>query len=300
MKILITGNGGYLGVVITKKALDEGHEVIGFDFSVQGNDFINSLKNNPRFKQVVADLRDSNKIASLIKECDIVLHLAALVIVDSSTHRDKEMEEINRDVPIQIAQLCSQLNKKMIFASTCSVYGIQAVDKMVSEEYTKNPTTSYARTKSEAEEVLKNMHNVIICRLATAYGPSPRMRYDLFINEMTREAFNKKQINLFDSEIWRCYIHTEDIARALLFIIDKNNLKYNIYNIGSNEQNLRKIDIVNMIKKELKDVKVNIIENKKDIRNYRVDFSRLKNEGFNVEKSIHQGIREMINYLKKV
>ena len=300
MKLLITGNCGYVGSVLTKKALEEGHKVIGYDSLMHGEHTMNNFEQNPNLKIIKGDIREKEKLSPLIKESDIVIHLAAIARVDNPLHLEKEIEEVNRDASIEIAKLCKLHNKRMIFASTCSVYGLINEQEQADEKSSHAPTTIYARTKSEAEKgIIESKADAVICRFATAYGPSPRMRYDLFINEITRDAFMRKKIELFDPNVWRCYIHTEDMAKAILFLIKREDIKKGIFNIGSTEQNTNKQQIVELIKKQVGDFQTKVLRDKRDPRNYKILFGKIESEGFKAEKSISDGIKEMLSLLSQ-
>ncbi len=297
---LITGNCGYVGSVLTEECLKNNHQVIGYDILMHGKEHLNHLEKNPNLKIINGDIRDLNKIEPLIKESDILVHLAAIARVDNCINLEKEMEDINTNSSISIASLCDKYNKKFIFASSCSVYGLMDNNKEVEENSPLLPTTIYARTKLAAEKGILNINKkAIILRFATAYGQSPRMRYDLFINEIIRDAYIKKKIDLFDPNVWRCYIHIKDMSKAILFFSKKEKIEGNIFNIGSREQNLTKEKIIDVMEKIIGYFEINLIRDKKDPRDYIINFNRAYLEGFKVDKNIEFGIKEMLDNLIK-
>ncbi|MAG37874.1 hypothetical protein CMI45_00605, partial [Candidatus Pacearchaeota archaeon] len=220
MDILITGNCGYVGSIMTDLFLKEGHKVIGYDILMHGKEHMIHFEDNENYEFHKGDTRDFDKIEPLIEKSDVVVHLAAIPRVDDCLDIEPEMYEINSNASIEIARLCLKHDKKIVFASTCSVYGMLEDDNEITEESEANPTTIYAKTKAEAELGIQRLcPDALICRFATAYGFSPRMRYDLFINEVTRDAYVKKKIELFDPKVWRCFINTKDMARGVLFLL---------------------------------------------------------------------------------
>ena len=223
MRLLITGNCGYVGSALTKLALEKGYQVIGYDNMMHGRDHMEEMESNSNLEIIEGDVRDTEKIRALIEKSDVVIHLAGIARVDKCVEMEKEMNEINTEATSKIAQICKKNSKKLIFASSCSVYGLLGTSSEINEKTKLNPTTIYAQNKVDAEKgILKSGADAVICRFATAYGEAPRMRYDLFINEVTRDAIKKGKIELFDPEVWRCYIHTEDMAKAILFFLENN------------------------------------------------------------------------------
>jgi nucleoside-diphosphate-sugar epimerase len=296
MKILITGNCGYVGSVLTRECLLKGYQVIGYDSLMHGKEHMASLLSNNNLKQVEGDIRDLEKLEPLIKEADIIVNLAAIVRVDHCPQLKEEMNEVNTQAAINIAKLCKTHGKKFFQASSCSIYGLLEGKEEIDETAPLSPTTIYAQTKADAESgILKVNPNAIICRFATACGESLRMRYDLFINEITRDAYADKKIELFDPEVWRCYIHTKDMAQAVLYLIE--NKITGTLNIGSTNQNITKSKIIEILKQNIPDFQVSTLRDQKDPRDYKVSFKKLEFQGFQAQKSIPQGIQEMINHL---
>lgn len=296
--VLVTGNCGYVGSVLTNKLIDAGYTVLGYDILMHGKDHLSALEESGKLQMTIGDIRDSAKLEPLVKAADTVIHLAGIIRVDNCLHLENEMDAVNRDASIALAELCKKHGKKMVFASSCSVYGLLGSNNEINETAPLAPTTIYARTKLEAEKgIIATGADVIICRFATAYGHSPRPRYDLFINEVLRDAFVKKQITLFDPLVWRCYIHTQDMADAVIFLMNHQKRGHTIYNVGSNAQNLTKDDIIKMMQAKLGNFQIDILRDKKDPRDYRINFDRIESEGFTFSKNVDYGIEEMRNFL---
>ena len=188
--------------------------------------------------------------------------------------------------------------------STCSNYGF--IKNKIAQENTKlSPISLYAIQKVKIETYIISLQNKskfspILLRFATAFGMSFRPRFDLTINEFVLNAFLKKKIEIYDHETWRPYCHVMDFTKVINKFLDFNKLnKFAIYNVGSNKNNYRKIDIAKKIKKFLPDFNFVIVKGSKDPRDYRVNFNKLSrtmnNKSF---KTVDFGIKEIINFLK--
>jgi len=195
---------------------------------------------------------------------------------------------------------------KVIFISTCSNYGIVENDGIANEETILNPLSDYAKAKVEIENyILLNKENIdyspTILRFATAFGLAPRMRFDLTVNEFTRDVALGKDLVVFDADTWRPYCHVKDFASIILNVLNSPNdvVGFQVFNSGSNKNNSTKRGIIEKISKHVS-VKNVVFKNKgADTRNYRVDFSKIKNIlNFEPIYDIEYGIKEIINALE--
>jgi nucleoside-diphosphate-sugar epimerase len=194
--------------------------------------------------------------------------------------------------------------KRLIYASSCSVYGDHG-KKLVNEKDELRPLTVYALSKFSSENEILKMNdkyfNVICLRFATLFGYSPRMRFDLGVNLMAKKIIcNKNIIINGDGKQYRSFVHVNDVAKTLTFIADlKNNFKNNIYNVGSNKNNIKIIDLAKKLKKLFPEIKVVFEKDNKDFRSYRVDFLRLK-KIININKflSIEDGVIDVFSKFK--
>lgn len=302
MKILITGGAGYIGSVITNLALQNGHEVVAVDH-IWFNDQIPLIHlSNPRYTFIKGDIRNKEVVASAIKGVDFVIHTAAVVGDPASKLFPEETKSINEDASYQLIDLARQEKiKGFIFFSTCSNYGV--ANDLATEESELRPLSLYAESKVNVEKYLiekvKDM-NWVIGRLSTIYGASPRMRFDLTVNDFTLNAWKKQYLDIFLPESYRPYIHVFDLANIMMHVIaDFDKVKNNVFNIGFPGENYQKIQIAEIVKKYIPETKIDILKEGGDKRDYQVDFSKLHRflnvkQIFNVDKSVAE-IYEMLS-----
>ncbi len=302
-KILVIGGAGYLGSNFCNHHLFRGNLVHCLDNCVYNNSHsIKNLKKKKNFIFINFDIR--KKFKSKINY-DYVVIFAGLV-GDPITKKYKSLsDQINFKGIKQIIDYYKNKNVKLIFMSTCSNYGF--IKNKIAKENTKlRPISLYARQKVKIEKYILSLRNKskfspTILRFATAFGMSLRPRFDLTINEFVLNAFLKKRIEIYDHETWRPYCHVIDFIKVInTFLNFKNKLsKFAIYNVGSNKNNYRKIDIAKKIKKYLPDFNFKIVEGSKDPRDYRVNFNKLSSKMTTKSfKTVDFGIKEIINFLK--
>jgi len=303
-KILVIGSQGYIGVVLTDYLLKEAYKVIGADNFIYNQKKINFYNKNYKF--INCDLRDKDKIYKLISNVSYVVILAGLVGDPITKKYPNLAHDINYKGIKNIIKICSKSKiKKLIFVSTCSNYGITKGDKFLKENHVLKPISLYAKQKVKIERfLLKNKFNfsITILRFATAFGLSPRMRFDLTINEFVKDAFFKKQLEIYEPNTYRPYCHIKDFCRIIDLVLKKklNDLEKEVFNCGSNNNNYSKIQIARVLKKRFKSLKIVINKNVKDKRNYKVDFGKIKKVlKFRPKYSVNYGVSEIINFLKK-
>lgn len=306
MKILITGGFGYVGSKIVESLSRDNYSLFIIDNLIHKTR--PKLKNkNLKFFQL--DINNYKKLNQFFKnkKFDIVIHLAAIVGDPASKKFPELTLQTNLYSSKKLFKLCV-LNKvkKFIFFSTCSNYGLSKSNKLLSETSKLKPLSLYAKTKVDFEKyLLKNSDNIqkIILRISTLYGSSPRMRYDLTINEFTKYLFLKKKLKVFDIDSWRPYLHLSDLCKIVNhFINDKNQKIVRVYNAGINNENYTKKNICEEILNQIKDRKkyVEYIDKaSKDKRNYKVDFRKIKKLNIKNNFNVKKGIKEMIRNLKK-
>ncbi len=301
-KVLVIGCSGYLGSVLVRKLLSAGFTVHGLDKLMYGDKGISELYNKHNFKFIEGDIRDIKVLMDAIKGCDAVIHLAAIVGDPACKLDAEETITINYLATKTITEICkySQVNR-MLFASTCSVYG--ASDKpgsLITEESGLNPVSLYAEMKIKSEmailEAVDDNFSPTILRMATLYGLSPRMRFDLVVNLFAAKATNKEVITIFGGNQWRPLLHLEDAAeayvRCLAAPIEK--VRGQIFNVGSNQQNYRISDLEPILNKIFPVLKIDRKEDAVDTRDYRVDFAKItKVLDYHVEKTVHDGMSEI-------
>jgi nucleoside-diphosphate-sugar epimerase len=292
MRILITGGAGYLGSVMCQTLLDAGHEVTVFDNFRHGMSSLNHLCAYKTLSIVHDDVRVDTNLDPHIYKCDVVIPLAALVGVSECLKDTTAAYDTNF---IAIRELCRLTTKRIIFPNTNSGYGTSD-EKICTEESPLKPISLYGITKCNAEKEILKRGNATVFRLATVFGMSPRMRWDLMVNDFVYRAVKDRCITLFEPHFRRNFIHVRDVARAFLWAIE-NPEKTNdqVFNLGDDRVNMNKLALAKLIGKYIP-FEVSIAEHMKDIdkRDYFVQSKKLYDAGFNLQYSLDDGIIELI------
>ena len=303
-KILVIGSQGYIGSVLADYLLKKKYQLIGADNFIYNQKKINFINKNYKF--INCDLRNEHKIYKLISKVSYVVILAGLVGDPITKKYPKLAHEINYKGIKNVIKICNKSKiKKLVFISTCSNYGITKGDKLLKENHVLKPISLYAEQKVKIEKFLiekKFKFSITILRFATAFGVSPRMRFDLTINEFVKDAFLKKKLEIYEPNTYRPYCHIKDFCRIIDLVLKKKSrhLEKEIFNCGSNNNNYSKIQIASIIKKKFKELKIVINNNIKDKRNYKVDFSKIKKVlKFKAKYNVNYGVLEIINFIKK-
>ena len=307
MKILITGNLGYLGPVIAKKIREDfpNAKLIGIDtgFYDQCITSYEYLANKYYDTQWYLDIRNIDQ--ERLKGIDAIVHLSAISNDPMGEKFENVTAEINYKSSIKLAELAKEAGvKSFTFASSCSVYGT-ASDVARTEDSTVNPLTAYAKSKVNTEIGLKDIASdnftVTCLRFSTACGMSPRLRLDLVLNDFVAGAITNKEIKILsDGTPWRPLINVEDMGRAIAWSIgrtDNNKEPHIIVNVGANEWNYQVKDLAFMVKEVFgSEVEVSINENASpDKRSYKVDFSLYEKLAPNHQpkKSLRQTVEDL-------
>lgn len=301
MRILITGGAGYIGSVITNLALQKGYDVRVADILWFNRQIPLIHYSNPAYEFVHCDICDTTIHERLLKDVDFIIHCAAVVGDPASKLFPELTQKINYEAAVSLFEKARETHKKgFVFFSTCSNYGVS--DGMASEDSPLKPLSLYAETKVGTENYILN-HSVgmdfLICRLSTVYGLSPRMRFDLTVNDFTMNAYRNKLLEIFLPESYRPYIHVFDLAKTVLGLLDQfEQTKNNVFNLGFQGENYQKIQIANAVKKFLPDVDIRILKEGGDLRDYQVNFSKVA-DFLGLKNSFHaaDGVREITEIL---
>ena len=288
MRILLTGGSGYLGSVLTRKLLINGHHVRILDNFLFGKGSLKDIQDNKKLELVTGDIRDLSVVGKSLKNIDAVIHLASIVGTQSAELDAKVSTEINFMATRNIAELCKIYKiKQFIFASTCSVYGAQP-DRLIAENSEVDPMDSYGLSKFQSERaILQTYDYPTILRLGTLFGASHRMRFDLAINLFIAQAMNKEKMTVFGGEQWRPFLHVDDAAEAFSFAVE--NKMEGTYNA------VWKNLTINQMAKDVKKLIPSQVELSKDIvdkRDYRVSGKKLERFGFKAKKDIAYAAKE--------
>ena len=299
--ILITGGAGYVGSVLVRKLVSLGYDVKVIDSLVFGNDGISSLINEKKIEFFNLDIRETEKISSIIQNIDCVIHLAAIVGEPLCKKIPDAAKQINEFATKNLVNICKNKKvKRFIFASTCSNYG--SSQNVVNESSPVMPLSLYSECKVNSEKFILDQNNDIfetcVLRFATAHGLSPRMRFDLLVQEFMRDAIVDKKISIFGADFWRPLVHVEDMADACISAIDASSqlISGQIYNVGNDKENYTKIKLAEIIKEFITDVEIEIIKSKKDPRNYKVSFKKIENSlNFEPKYTVRDSVIEILN-----
>ncbi len=306
--VLLIGGAGYVGTVITSHFLKHGYKVTVLDNFVYDNQFsVLPYIGDPNFKITYGDMGDSVVLDSVSNDITDVIILSGLVGDPITKKYPEESKQINETA---IKNCIDYFNgkglAKLVFISTCSNYGLIKDDELADENFELNPLSLYAKAKVANEKyLLSNKEKVdytgVVLRFATAFGLSPRMRFDLSISEFIRDIFFGEELEVYDKDTWRPYCHVRDFARLLDIVIntEKEKVNFEVFNAGGNINNATKQMLIDEIIKKVPNANVCFSENGSDPRNYRVNFEKVKNTlGFEPKYTIKDGVDELVNALK--
>ena len=282
MKILIVGGAGYVGGYVTDLLIETNNEIIIYDNLLYEDQF----QKNVNF--VYGDVRDYKKIQKYFDWADTVVWMAALVGDGACSINPVITNQVNFE---SVENLAKNFNGKIVFFSTCSVYGAQ--DNILDENSNTNPLSVYASTKLSAEKILINK-NSLIFRLGTLFGIGDsfsRIRMDLVVNVLTAKEKKKKKLTVFGGRQFRPLLHVKDAARMIILATESE--KTGIYNLHS--ENIKIIDLAERVKKKFENVLIEKVDIKfQDARNYRVNGDKLKKDFDFVPKySVEDGVTEI-------
>ena len=307
MRVLVTGGAGYIGSSLTLLLLEAGHDVRVFDRLIHGGESLLGVWTHPKFEFVNGDIRDRAALEKSVTDCDAVVHLAAIV-GDPACAREPELARaVNLESSLALIDLSRKAGvERFVFASTCSNYGkMKDPNSFVNEESELSPVSLYAETKVAVEKLLLQSAGDGWCptplRFATVFGVSPRMRFDLTVNEFTMEMITKKHLIVFGEQFWRPYVHVFDAARAIALVLQspREAVAGRVFNVGSTEQNLQKQQIVELIRPLAPDAKIEFVHKNEDPRDYRVCFDRILTElGYKATRAVVDGIVEVAKLIR--
>jgi nucleoside-diphosphate-sugar epimerase len=306
MKILVTGHKGYIGTILTPMLIQEGYDVIGLDSDLYrrctfGGDL-------PEVAEILKDIRDIQP--GDLDGFDAVLHLAALSNDPLGNLNPDLTYEINYRASVRLAKFAKEAGvSRFVFSSSCSTYGAGG-DEMLTEQAEFNPVTPYGRTKvmveQEVSELADENFSPTFLRNATAYGVSPRLRFDIVLNNLVAWAFTTGLVYLkSDGSPWRPIVHIADISQAFIVVLQApcEKVHNQAFNIGRNSENYRIRELAEIVKDTVPGCRVEYAADAgPDKRNYRVDFSKFSNAfpEFNPQWDARKGAQELYAAYQKV
>ncbi|MFP6584283.1 MAG: aminotransferase class I/II-fold pyridoxal phosphate-dependent enzyme [Candidatus Hydrogenedentota bacterium] len=301
MRVVVTGGGGYLGTWITAILLEKGHSVRNFDRFCFGQKPIQEFIDHPNYESIVGDIRNFGDHPDLLTDVDAIVHLAGLAN-DPSCDLDPEMTvDVNIDASLELVNLAVRKGvRRFAFASSCSVYG-QGVHEFLDEESPTNPVSAYAVSKIEVEKVVLGLKSdtfePVAARMATLFGWSRRMRFDLAVNQMTATAVTTEKIKVMGGGAqWRPFVHVRDAARAFVMMLEApaEKISGEAFNVGGDDQNVQILALAEQVAEVLGGIELEVQREDDDRRTYRVVFGKIKDVlGYEPETSIEDAIREI-------
>ncbi len=305
--VLLVGGEGYIGTVISNYFLKKNYYVTSLDDLIYRQKISKKIKSKKRFKFIKADLRNKKIIKSVLKDQKNVILLAGLVGDPITKKYPSLSKSINQDGIKYFINQCKKRENidKLIFVSTCSNYGIGKKNNLLNEKSPLKPLSLYAKQKVNIEKFILSQKKLpfcpIILRFATAFGVSPRMRFDLTINHFTKSFLKKEHLKIFDENTSRPYCHVLDFARSIEKVLKMKRKKIykQVFNIGSNKNNFSKKGIIKQIAKIVPMTRLSYLKGDFDKRDYKVDFTKgQKVLNFIPKYSVAAGIKEIRDYLK--
>jgi nucleoside-diphosphate-sugar epimerase len=311
--VLITGGAGYIGSLLTSELLRANYRVTVLDTLLFGGESLVPFLHHPNFYFVKADVTEPRAVKDSLKDGwqkpDAIVHLAAIVGFPACQAVGKQVAwRYNVDATKLVFGQAVDLGvDRFVFASTYSNYGLSPDGKPVTEESPLNPQSLYAETKIAAEEFLISQRDSscapLLFRFATLYGISPRTRFDLIVNQFVLEAFTKRELIIYQRGYSRSFVHIRDVVRGVIIGLqaERSRVCGEVFNLGTDDGNYSKDDIVNLILKRMPET---IVEYKNltfggDMRDITVSFAKIKRVlGFETTLDVDDGIRELLYALK--
>jgi nucleoside-diphosphate-sugar epimerase len=316
--ILVTGGAGYIGSVLVGCLLRRGDWVTVVDNLLFGGESLLAYLSEPAFSFVRADVCRPGAVQQAAREAaargapspSAVVHLAALAGYPACQEVGREIAwHANVDGVRQVFDQAERMGaERLVFSSTYSNYGLAPDGVPVTEEMALNPQSLYAETKIAAEEYLLGQTPGARCaplifRFATLFGVSPRMRFDLLVNQFVLEAFRRGELMIYQRHYSRSFVHIRDIAAGLMIGLDApvERIRQQVYNLGSDDSNLTKDEIATLICEALPETHVRYedLSYGGDMRDLRVSFVKVRQRlGFQARVSVREGIQEVLSLLR--
>ena len=308
MRVLVSGNLGYIGTLLTPILAELGYEVWGLDTGYYQECLLGAAPASRVVRQIIKDVR--KVAASDVEGVDAIVHLAALSNDPTGELNPELTHEINTGGSMRLAEFARDAGvKRFIFSSSCSIYG-QSEGKALTEESAFNPQTAYAHSKVDTEAGLLQLatdeFSPVFLRNATAYGLSSRLRFDIAVNNLTGWGYTTGKVTLMsDGRAWRPMVHVEDICQAIAEVLNapRELIHSQAFNVGSEEENYQIRDIAKMVAEIVPNCEVTFAEGAAaDNRTYNVSFEKIQRvfPCYVPRWSVRKGIGQLHEAFKRV
>lgn len=305
LRVLVVGGAGYIGSMVVRRLLTDGHSVTALDMGLYGFGSLESIASN--IILIKGDARDETVARKALENIDAVVYLAEIVGDPACKLCPKLATSINFDGPCQFARLAKGAGiARFIYSSSCSVYGVAPNDALLTEDSPLHPASLYAELKIQTENYLRSIGSEhfqpIILRFATAHGLSYRPRFDLVVNVLTARAVVEKNIVIKGGQEWRPLIHVQDIAATVsAMLVHTFALPgIQIFNVGFSDENYTILELGTIVEKKVPGTRLSLLDQAdEDRRSYRVDFSHLQKEfGLTPSHRVADSVEELMAYIQ--
>ena len=294
-RILITGGAGYIGSRLVPLMLDRGYQVTVLDILQYREPSLLQYCDNKNFTFIRGDASDKATLLPLLAKNDIIIPLAAIVGAPACKLNPNTAVSINLDAVRLLVDNVSS-SQRIIYPTTNSGYGIGDGEEFCTEESPLRPLSLYGTTKVDAEKAILDSGNGITFRLATVFGTSPRMRWDLLVNDFTLRGIQDRCLILFEQNFRRNFIHIKDVCDTVIYGLDNyETMNNDCFNLGLSSANLTKRELAEKIKMVIPELVIisSEIGTDPDKRDYIVSNEKLENTGWTTSYSLEDGISEL-------
>jgi nucleoside-diphosphate-sugar epimerase len=306
--IVVSGGAGYIGTPLCLGLATDGFHVRALDNLRHGQSDIAEQLQRAGVELIRGDVRDQRARERALTGARAVVHLAAIVGDPACAHDPALSAEVNVEGTRALVRDASRLGvSRFVFASTCSNYGrMSDPTTPIDETGVLAPLSLYAEQKVEMERALLDLGGSdvepVCLRFATIYGVAPRMRFDLTVNEFTRDLWADRRLEVFGEQFWRPYVHVRDAGRAVRTVLEapSERVAGDVFNVGRSGENYRKLDLVQAIRQRTDRGEVAYVRREEDPRDYKVNFDKIRAVlGFETEMTVPAGIVEVLSALEQ-
>ena len=295
-RILVAGGAGYLGSRLVGHLLSLGHSVTVLDNLMYGQSSLLGFAGHPHFTFVRGDARDEAVLKGLLKSADRIVWLAAIVGASACDKDPILATTVNLD-SVKLLNRLRSAEQTLVYPCTNSGYGTKSGAVHCTEETPMEPISLYGRTKVDAEAEVLASPNAVSLRLATVFGPSPRMRFDLLVNDFVQRAATDRFLVIYEKDFKRNYIHVDDVADAFTHALENaGTMAGQAFNAGLDDANLSKAELAELIKRHVPELYIHFasVGSDPDKRNYIVSNAKLARAGFCARRTLDEGIRGVL------